>query len=92
MINYWYTRFEANRAGLKAVLLNRIGDVFMYIFFLFFITYFSTLDFNIAEQLIMDVKYRVLEYKDFSISVIDLLAFCLFIGAIAKSSQFGFHV
>jgi len=74
------------------VLLNRIGDVFIYVFFLFFVTYFSTFDFLIAEQLIMDVKYKIIEYGIFSVSVVDLLSFCLFVGAMAKSSQFGFHV
>jgi len=32
LINFWFTRVEANKAAIKAVLLNRIGD---YSFFFF---------------------------------------------------------
>ena len=63
-----------------------------YIFFILFAAYFSTFDFSIAEQLVVDMKYKVIQYNNISFSLIDLLASCLFIGAIAKSSQFGFHV
>lgn len=31
LINFWYTRIQANKAALKAVLVNRIGDIFLLI-------------------------------------------------------------
>jgi NADH:ubiquinone oxidoreductase subunit 5 (subunit L)/multisubunit Na+/H+ antiporter MnhA subunit len=26
LINFWFTRIQANKAGIKAMLMNRIGD------------------------------------------------------------------
>jgi NADH-quinone oxidoreductase subunit L len=27
LINFWYTRLQANKAALKAMIVNRIGDI-----------------------------------------------------------------
>jgi len=29
LINFWYTRVQANKAALKAILVNRFGDFFL---------------------------------------------------------------
>jgi NADH-ubiquinone oxidoreductase chain 5 len=30
LINFWFTKIQANKAALKALFLNRIGDIFIY--------------------------------------------------------------
>ena len=27
LINFWFTRIQANKAAIKAVILNRVGDI-----------------------------------------------------------------
>ena len=27
LINFWYTRTQANKSGIKAIIINRIGDI-----------------------------------------------------------------
>jgi len=27
LINFWFTRIQANKAAIKAMLINRIGDI-----------------------------------------------------------------
>lgn len=29
LVNFWYTRIEANKAGIKALTVNRVGDMFL---------------------------------------------------------------
>jgi NADH-ubiquinone oxidoreductase chain 5 len=33
LINFWYTRMQANKAGMKALTVNRVGDMFLSIGF-----------------------------------------------------------
>lgn len=37
LVNFWFTREQANKSAMKAIIVNRIGDFF---FFISFITYF----------------------------------------------------
>jgi NADH:ubiquinone oxidoreductase subunit 5 (subunit L)/multisubunit Na+/H+ antiporter MnhA subunit len=49
LINFWFTRIQASKAALKAMLVNRIGDFFLILsIFLVYVT-FDTLDFYITE-------------------------------------------
>ena len=85
LVNFWYTRTQANKSGLKALFVNRIGD-FFYMFGLFFcLMQFRTSDFNfIVTMLNSEHTAQV----DFSAQLI-----CLFfiLAAAAKSAQFGLH-
>lgn len=47
LINFWFTRLQANKSAMKAIIVNRISDLFLYfsIFLIFFI--FGTLDYSI---------------------------------------------
>ena len=52
LINFWFTRIEANKAAMKAVIVNRIGDfgVSLAIFAIFFV--FNAVDFATVFSLI----------------------------------------
>ena len=42
LINFWYTRIQANKASIKAMIVNRISDVFLIIgLFLIFLSCYS---------------------------------------------------
>jgi NADH:ubiquinone oxidoreductase subunit 5 (subunit L)/multisubunit Na+/H+ antiporter MnhA subunit len=45
LINFWFTRVQANKAALKAVILNRIGDFGLTFGVLLIFFYFKTVDF-----------------------------------------------
>lgn len=44
--SFWYTRILAVKAAVKAMLINRIADVFFIIAILFLFLSFKTLNFN----------------------------------------------
>jgi NADH:ubiquinone oxidoreductase subunit 5 (subunit L)/multisubunit Na+/H+ antiporter MnhA subunit len=36
LINFWFTRIQANKAAIKAMILNRIGDFGLLLLFFYF--------------------------------------------------------
>ena len=95
LINFWYTRIEANRSAIKAVLLNKIGDIGLYISMVLSYSFFKSLDFSILFLLVPDF-YNINNYfflsENFYFYKIDLICFFLLIAVIGKSAQLGLHI
>ena len=91
LINFWFTRIQANKAAIKAMLVNRVGDFFILfaMFFIFFI--FQSLDYEIVFSLVPLLKITYFTVLDFQLSLIDLICLFLFFGAMGKSAQLGLH-
>ncbi len=82
LINFWFTRVQANKAAIKAMVVNRIGDIgFALGMFLIFYT-FKALDFATVFALVPSIGDNL---------VITLIGICLIIGAVGKSAQIGLH-
>ena len=91
LINFWYNRIAANKGAIKAMVMNRIADVFFIIGILFLLWKFKTTDYIIVFSLIDYIK-DINFYLIFGeIKLLNLIAFLLFIGAIGKSAQVGLH-
>lgn len=92
LINFWFTRIQANKAALKAVFVNKIGDIAL-LFALSLICFF-------VGSTTLSVIFAVTPYlRDLqwfftfgSFSILDIITFFLLIGAIGKSAQIGLHV
>jgi NADH-ubiquinone oxidoreductase chain 5 len=85
LINFWYTRIQANKAAMKAMIVNRVGDFgFALGIFGFFAT-FHTVEFS---TLFAQVPAYVAVHGDGWITVLCLF---LFVGAVGKSAQLGLH-
>lgn len=80
LINFWFSRQDANAAAFKAVAVNRVGDCFLLLsIFMFAFSY---------RSLTFDTIFAVFE-NDF---ITALSFFFLIIGCFAKSAQFFFQV
>ena len=91
LINFWFTRLQANKAAIKAMLVNRIGDFFLLLaIFSIFIT-FDTLDYDIIFSLIPFYKDFYFNWGGFYFSTINSICLLLFFGAMGKSAQIGLH-
>jgi len=84
LINFWYTRKQANIASTKAVLVNRVGD-FSFLFGM------SILFINIGSLNIYDLSWIVLTnmFQNLDYNVI---SFLMFIAVMSKSAQIGLHM
>lgn len=91
LINFWFTRIQANKAAIKAMLVNRIGDfsLLLAIFTIYFV--FNSLDYDVVFSLVpLMVDYKIF-VGDFQLPAIDLICILLFLGAMGKSAQLGLH-
>ena len=91
LINFWYNRIAANKAAIKAMLMNRIADVFFIFAIILILYYFKTLNYILIFSLIDYIKNNNLFLFFIEIKIIDLILFFLFLGAIGKSAQIGLH-
>ena len=91
LISFWFTRIQANKAAIKAMLMNRVGD-FALLIAIFSITFlFNSLDYDVVFSLVpLALDYRFL-ISSFQFPVLDLISIFLFLGAMGKSAQFGLH-
>lgn len=91
LINFWYNRILANKAALKAMLMNRIADVFFIFGIILILINFKTLNYIVILSLIDFIDNLNFYVFFMEIKLINLILFFLFIGAIGKSAQLGFH-
>nr|YP_010697718.1 NADH dehydrogenase subunit 5 [Myriopathes ulex]WCF76516.1 NADH dehydrogenase subunit 5 [Myriopathes ulex] len=82
LINFWLTRIEANKAAIKAMLVNRVGDIGLVLAMFAIWGQFGALDFSSTFNLAPTLT---------SSNNITLICLLLFIGAVGKSAQLGLH-
>jgi NADH:ubiquinone oxidoreductase subunit 5 (chain L)/Multisubunit Na+/H+ antiporter, MnhA subunit len=81
LINFWFTRLQANKAAILAFTMNRVGDMGLSIGFFAIFALFGSIDYATVFSL---SSYM----NETAITVIGLL---LLSGAMAKSSQIPLH-
>lgn len=92
LINFWYTRIQANKAAIKAMLVNRVGDINI-IFAIVTIFYlFKSVDYSTVFALAYNFVNSTINIFNFDINILNLICIFLFIGAVGKSAQVGLHV
>lgn len=91
LINFWFQRIQANKAAIKAMIVNRIGDLGLALG-LFTIFYgFKSIDYNVIFALAPEFINKSFYFFNIEIDIITLACFFLFIGAVGKSAQIGLH-
>lgn len=91
LINFWFTRIQANKSAIKAMLVNRVGDFFILLAFFFIYLTCNSLDYDIVFTLISYLaKYKII-LCGYELFVVDLIALFLVLGAMGKSAQVGLH-
>lgn len=92
LINFWFTRYQANKSAIKAIIVNRIGDFGLLIGISLIFYYFGTLNFAVIFSLTSYFQYIVLDFFSLKIELITLISLFLFVGAVGKSAQLGLHI
>jgi len=91
LINFWFTRIQANKAAIKAMVVNRIGDFGLALGIFTIFVCFKAVDYATVFSMVPFFAEDVFVFLNFEFNLIDLIGFLLFIGAIGKSAQLGLH-
>lgn len=78
LINYWYTRQQANKAAMKAMIVNRIGDVGVVIAIAICYTQYKTVEYSVIFTMATPTE-------------VEWIGYMLLVGAVGKSAQIGLH-
>jgi proton-translocating NADH-quinone oxidoreductase chain L len=92
LISFWNTRIQANKASLKALILNRVGDFGLLCGIVLIFYFFRTVDFSIVFVLAPFFSEVIFSLLGFDFFCLDAICFFLFIGCIGKSAQVGLHL
>ena len=91
LIGFWHHKDSANKAAIKAFVVNRVGD-FGYAIGIAGIFYiFGTISFDSIFSQVDQFSDHQIQFLSFSFPTLDFLCFLLFIGAMGKSAQLGLH-
>ena len=91
LIGFWNYKDSANKAAIKAFVINRVGDfgLLLAIFTIFVV--FGTLNINEIMILVNSYSDTFFDFLGIKIHSITLISILLFIGCMGKSAQFGLH-
>ena len=91
LIGFWHHKNSANKAAIKAFIVNRVGDFgfLLGIAGIYFI--FDSVSFDTIFANVKNFENHKIYFAGIYFDTIDLLCFLLFIGAMGKSAQLGLH-
>ena len=84
LINFWFTRIQANKAAIKAMVVNKVGDIGVLLGIILLWKIFGSLEYSC----IFPLSYLGLENE----TILSWVSFLLLIGVVGKSAQIGLHM
>lgn len=91
LINFWFTRLQANKAAIKAMVINRVGDVGLALGVFSIFVVFKTCDYSVVFSLVPHVSGVTYNFLGFEVDALSTIGLLLFVGAVGKSAQIGLH-
>lgn len=93
LISFWFKKESAAAGGLKAFLVNRVGDFGFILALALILSYCSSLDYSVLFAQLPQLSHESIQLlPGFDSSVVSLIALLIFIGAMAKSAQIPLHI
>ena len=80
LIGFWFTDKQKAAAGMKAFVVNRIGDIGFLLGMFFVFTHFNSLNFKDIESLVSSLPAE-------STGILQWICLFFFLGAVGKSAQ-----
>ena len=91
LINFWFTRIQANKAAIKAMVVNRVGDLGLALGIMILYVYCKSIDYSTVFSVVPLLVNQTFSFFSFELNILTVSCLLLFIGAIGKSAQLGLH-
>lgn len=91
LINFWFTRIQANKAAIKAMIVNRIGDFCLLIGIMLIFLNYKAVDYATVASLTPFLKNTTANFLNSEVHLLTAVCLFLFLGAVGKSAQLGLH-
>ena len=92
LISFWHGRLQANKASIKAFLLNRVGDAFLALGIISVFALFKTANFVVLFALTESLSCTQFLFLGNHYHAESVVCVLLLFGAVGKSAQLGLHV
>lgn len=92
LISFWYTRIQAGKSAVKAMLVNRVGDLGLVLGISAIFLTFKSVDYPVVFALSPCAVGTTFSFLGFDLDRITVITFLLFWGALGKSAQLGLHI
>ena len=91
LINFWFTRIQANKAAIKAMVLNRIGDFGLVLGIMSIFIFYKSVDYATVFAITPMFMGEKINFLNFNFNLLTIIGIFLFVGAVGKSAQLGLH-
>ena len=91
LINFWYTRIQANKSAMKAMIVNRVGDIGLALGMIVAFKEFKALDFATIYSMVPSFQNSSIILLGMEFNTLTLIGILILIGAVGKSAQLGLH-
>lgn len=91
LISFWYTRVQANKSAMKALIVNRISDFGLTIGIIAIYFVFKSLNFATVFAMVPFFENKTFFFAGMEVDILTTIAALLFFGACGKSAQIGLH-
>lgn len=93
LINFWFTRIQAGKSAIKAMVMNRIGDFGLALGIALIFYTFGSFSYAevFAQSSMVSSQFSYFTFLGLEVNQLDLIGILLFIGSMGKSAQIGLH-
>jgi len=91
LINFWFEKDSANKAAIKAFLVNRVGDFGFALGIFGCFAIFNSVKFTDMFPQAAEAAAKHLEFLGYTVPALTTVCLLLFVGAMGKSAQLGLH-
>lgn len=91
LINFWYTRIQANKSAMKAMIVNRVGDIGLALGMIVLFQEFKALDFATIFSMVPTLTNSTVIFLGQEWNTLTVIGILILIGAVGKSAQLGLH-
>nr|YP_010032394.1 Nad5 [Schizocladia ischiensis]QOW07608.1 Nad5 [Schizocladia ischiensis] len=91
LINFWFARLQANKAAIKAMLVNRVGDFGLALGIFAIFLSFDAVDYASVFAMAPLLSGSQICFLGMDFDALECISLLLFVGAVGKSAQVGLH-